>query len=146
MNQESKNDPYSMNEQDGVDIRRVLSRIKTMVQEHYRRFRLWLALAAVVIVSVFVLGLFLAPPMTTYSEAVAFTFPQSEKGRYPNGSPFSITDLVNRNVLDQVWRDNKLEGQGVSFQSFSNSVSVVAFADNEALFVRNIRGCWLEKI
>ena len=44
MNQESKNDPYSMNEQDGVDIRRVLSRIKTMVQEHYRRFRVWLAL------------------------------------------------------------------------------------------------------
>lgn len=145
MNQESKNDPYSMNEQDGVDIRRVLSRIKTMVQEHYRRFRLWLALAAVVIVSVFVLGLFLAPPMTTYSEAVAFTFPQSEKGRYPNGSPFSITDLVNRNVLDQVWRDNKLEGQGVSFQSFSNSVSVVAFADNEAFIRAKYQGMLARK-
>ena len=146
MTQESINQKSSeRNEDGGIDIRRLFGRIKAIVQADYRKLRLWVALAAVVVASVFVLGLFLAPPMTTYSEAVSFTFPQAEKGRYPNGSPFSITDLANRNVLDQVWRENKLESQGVSFQSFVSSVSVVAYADNEAFIKAKYQGMLARK-
>lgn len=146
MTQESINQKSSeRNEDGGIDIRRLFGRIKAIVQADYRKLRLWVALAAVVVASVFVLGLFWTPPMTTYSEAVSFTFPQAEKGRYPNGSPFSITDLANRNVLDQVWRENKLESQGVSFQSFVSSVSVVAYADNEAFIKAKYQGMLARK-
>lgn len=129
----------------GIDLRKLFGRLSQFVQGHYRRLRLWLALGAVAVIAVFVLGLFLSPPMTTYSEAVAFTFPQSEKGRYPNGSPFSITDIASRNVLDQVWRENKLESQGVGFKSFVESVSVTAYADNEAFIRAKYQGMLARK-
>lgn len=122
--------PKPADEDGGIDLKKVFSSIGGFVKAHYPRLRLWLAFTAVVILVVFVIGLFKAPPMTTYSEAVEFNFPQSEQGRYPNGSPFSISDLTNRNVLDQVWRENQLEGQGVSFKDFSESISIVPYADN----------------
>lgn len=146
MNPEPINNQSPANEDDGgIDIRRLLDRIKILVQGHYRRLRLWVGLTTVVVVGVFMLGLFVAPPMTTYSEVVGFNFPQSEKAQYPNGSPFSITDITNRNVLDQVWRENQLESQGVSFQTFVNSVSVVAYADNEAFIRAKYQGMLARK-
>lgn len=137
--------PLQEPEDSGIDLRKLLGRISQFVQGRYQKLRLWLALGAVAVVGVFVLGLFLSPPMTTYSEAVAFTFPQSEKGRYPNGSPFAITDLASRNVLDQVWRENKLESQGVSFTAFAASVSIVPFADNEAFIRAKYQGMLARK-
>lgn len=144
------NQPHSQNqdpvqENEGLDLRQIFGRVACFVRNRYQGLRLWLGLVAVTIVGVFVLGLFVAPPMTTYSEAVSFTFPQSEKGRYPNGSPFTITDLASRNVLDQVWRDNKLDGQGVSFTEFSAAVSVVPFSDNEAFIRAKYQGMLARK-
>ncbi len=147
MNTNQSNNTKSSQELDegGIDLRMLAWRTTQFIQRHYRLTRLWLALAAVIVVSVFMLGLFIAPPMTTYSETVAFTFPQSEKGKYPNGSPFAITDLVSRNVLDQVWRENNLENQGVSFNNFAASVSVVPFADNEAFIRAKYQGMLARK-
>lgn len=134
-----------MPEDEGIDLAKFFRSLGRFVSGNYHKLRLWLALAAIAVVVVFVMGLFIKPPMTTYSEAVAFTFPQSEKGRYPNGSPFSITDLVSRNVLDQVWRDNKLEGQGVSFKDFLEAVSIVPYADNEAFIRAKYQGMLARK-
>lgn len=145
MDQPQDQNKQSVADDGGVDIRKLLGSLSAFVRSRYHKLRLWVALSAVVILGVFVLGLFLAPPMTTYSEAVAFTFPQSEKGRYPNGSPFAITDLASRNVLDQVWRENKLDAQGVSFADFAASVSVVPFADNEAFIRAKYQGMLARK-
>ena len=132
--------PAQEPEEGGIDLRKLLGRITQFVQPRYQKLRLWLALGAVAVVGVFVLGLFLSPPMTTYSEPVEFNFPQAEKGSYPNGAAFSINDLINRNVLDQVWRENQLEGQGISFKEFAESVSVVPYANNEAFIKAKYEG------
>lgn len=132
--------PAQEPEEGGIDLRNLLGRISQFVQGRYQKLRLWLALGAVTVVGVFVLGLFLSPPMTTYSEAVEFNFPQSEKGQYPNGATFSITDLTNRNVLDQVWRENQLEVQGISFKRFVESISIVPYANNESFIKAKYEG------
>jgi len=79
--------------------------------------------------------LVVAPPMSSYSQVLSFTFPQSEKGTYPNGAPFSLSDIVNGNVLENVWQSNNLESQGISLKEFSDYVSIVPFAEN-AQFIR----------
>jgi hypothetical protein len=132
MSELQNNQQPPLPEEEGINFKKLFGDVRQYVNSHYRRLRLWLAAAAVVIAAFFLLGMFLAPPMSSYSEAVAFNFPQSEKGKYPNGSPFSITDLANRNVLDQVWRDNKLGSVGITFKDFVESVSVTPYADNEA--------------
>lgn len=84
--------------------------------------------------------------MTTYSEMVSFTFSQSEKGAYPNGSPFSITDVTNRNVIAAVWEENNLQSQGITLKELTDSVSIIPYADNEEFIKKSIRGCWHVKI
>ena len=130
MNQPHHQNQENAQEESGIDLRQLFGRVAGFVRSHYQKLRLWLAITAVLVVGVFVLALFRSPPMTTYAESVEFNFSQSERGLYPNGSPFSITDLTNRNVLEQVWRENKLESQGIPFQDFSESVSIVPYADN----------------
>lgn len=128
-----------------VDLFRLFRLLSHFVRARYHKLSLWLALAAIAVATMFIIGLIVKPPMTTYSEAVAFTFPQSEKGRYPNGSAFSISDLASRNVLDEVWRENKLESQGVSFKDFIESVSIVPYADNEAFIRAKYQGMLARK-
>ena len=71
---------------------------------------------------------------------VSFSFSQSEKGAYPNGAPFSITDVTNRNVLAAVWEENNLQSQGVTLKEFSDAVSIIPYADNEEFIKKKYQG------
>ena len=125
----------NLNEQDGINLKDLYSKVKQFVDSKQTSLRFYLLAAAILVAAVFLVRLIMAPPMSTYSEIVAFTFPQSEKGKYPNGAPFSINDLTSRNVLETVWKENNLESQGLSLQKFSDAVAIVPFADNEQ-FIR----------
>ena len=83
--------------------------------------------------------------MTTYSEMISFSFSQSEKGAYPNGAPFTITDVTNRNVLAAVWAENNLESQGVTLKEFSAAISIIPYADNEEFIKKKYQGMLARK-
>lgn len=135
----------NLNEQDGINLKDLYSKVKQFVDSKQTSLRFYLLAAAILVAAVFLVRLIMAPPMSTYSEIVAFTFPQSEKGKYPNGAPFSINDLTSRNVLETVWKENNLESQGLSLQSFSDAVAIVPFADNEQFIRAKYQGMLARK-
>lgn len=135
----------NLNEQDGIDLKELYRKTKNLVCGNYASIRFYLFAAAILIAGAFLVRLVLAPPMSTYSQIISFTFPQSEKGKYPNGSPFSINDLTSRNVLETVWKENDLASQGISLQSFADAVSIVPFADNEQFIRAKYQGMLARK-
>ena len=121
-------------EQDGTtDID--FKKIKRYLINNTYRIKNQLIFTVALVGLIFMVRLIAAPPMSAYSQVLSFTFPQSEKGIYPNGAPFSLSDIVNGNVLESVWRSNNLESQGISLKEFSDYVSIVPFAEN-AQFIR----------
>jgi len=110
-------------------------KIKEYLKKNTYRIKFQLIFAVAVVGLIFMVRLVVAPPMSSYSQVLSFTFPQSEKGTYPNGAPFSLSDIVNGNVLENVWQSNNLESQGISLKEFSDYVSIVPFAEN-AQFIR----------
>lgn len=135
----------NLNEQDGINLKDLYSKVKQFVDSKQTSLRFYLLAAAILVAAVFLVRLIMAPPMSTYSEIVAFTFPQSEKGKYPNGAPFSINDLTSRNVLETVWKENNLESQGLSLRKFSDAIAIVPFADNEQFIRAKYQGMLARK-
>ncbi len=135
----------NLNEKDGINLKEVFQRLKQIVDSKHTSLRFYLQGAAILVAAVFLVRLVMSPPMSTYSEVVAFTFPQSEKGKYPNGAPFSINDLTSRNVLESVWKENDLGSQGLSLQNFSDAVAIVPFADNEQFIRARYQGMLARK-
>lgn len=133
MNQHESSSEQAIGE---IDLLQMLKKWVTYTQANFIKIRRYLSMALVICALLVVARLIYAPPMTAYSEVVSFTFPQSEKGKYPNGSDFSVSDLVNRTVLESVWRENKLESQGMSLADLEAAVSIVPYADNE-MFIRS---------
>ncbi len=130
---------------DGIDIKAIFHSVRTylvMRQKQIIRY----GLIVVAMMSVMIGWRFISsPPMTTYSEMISFSFSQSEKGAYPNGAPFSITDVTNRNVLAAVWEENNLESQGVSLKEFADSISIIPYADNEEFIKKKYSGMLARK-
>lgn len=120
---------------DSIDLRNLFSRLSFWVSEHYRGLRLTLAALSVLVVFAVVVLSIKTPPLITYSTVLSFNFPQSEKNTYPNGSPFSVNDIISRKVLENVWLNNNLKDQGVNLNQFINSVSIVQYSNNEE-FIR----------
>lgn len=135
----------NINDQDGINLKEAYLKLKQFVCAQYGSIRFYLLASAILVAGAFLVRFIMAPPMTTYSEVVAFTFPQSERGKYPNGAPFSINDLTSRNVLESVWKENDLASQGISLQSFADSVSIVPFADNEQFIRAKYQGMLARK-
>lgn len=133
MNQHENSSEQAIGE---IDLLQMLKKWVTYTQANFIKIRHYLSMTLVICALLVVARLIYAPPMTAYSEVVSFTFPQSEKGKYPNGSDFSVSDLVNRTVLESVWRENKLESQGMSLADLEAAVSIVPYADNE-MFIRS---------
>ena len=129
------NHPNPPDDDDEINLTDLLRRLAVGVHRRFviLRFTL-LTLMLLVIVGV-VGALVLKPPLMSYSTVVTFSFPQAEQGRYPNGSPFSLADITNSNVMQAVWRKNQLESLGISLRDFSQSVSISPYADNER-FIR----------
>lgn len=106
-------------------------RVLAFLGKRDSRLRLFGSVAvAIVVVSAFLIAFF--PPITTTSVMVQFTFSQVDSDRYPNGSPFSVNDLISVPVVNEVWRMNHLEDIGISLSDFSDMVSVAPMAANEA--------------
>lgn len=125
----------NQSEDDEINLSELVTRLSLWVQRNYRGLRLIIiSLIALVILSTAGFAL-RSPPMMTYSMILSFTFPQAEKDRYPNQSPFGITDIVTRSVLEEVWKKNDLEKQNISLGDLIKSVSIVQYADN-AQFIR----------
>lgn len=96
----------SSTEDDEIRISELVDNLARWVKERYRALRL-IAISLIFLVIFGSAGsILLNPPMMTYSIILSLTFPQAEKDRYPNESPFGITDIVTRSVLEEVWRQN----------------------------------------
>jgi hypothetical protein len=120
---------------DGMSIGEMFSRVGAWVDRHYRILRfLFIAAIALVIAAACVL-LLVKPPRVTYATVISYNFPQAERGFYPNGAPFSVTDVVSAKVLEAVWTKNQLGDLGLPLNRFVDSVSIVQYAQNEE-FIR----------
>ena len=60
----------------------------------------------------------------TYSRVVQFSFDGVEDGRYPNGSPFHIGDLVTPKLLAALYDSHGLGERGVSEAMFASAFAI----------------------
>ena len=67
---------------------------------------------------------YFTPMPVTFSNAIVVTMADVEKGRYPNGSPYSATDLRSAPVLESVYSANQVDKYGVNLATFQGYVSV----------------------
>ncbi len=141
----SQNQTSSEQPLDGVDIKFIFEKIRLHIAKRHREITKYGLIVAAMMFVMIGWRMISAPPMTTYSEMVSFNFSQSERGVYPNGSPFSITDLTNRNVLAAVWEENNLNSQGISLKEFSDAVSIIPYADNEEFIKKKYQGMLTRK-
>lgn len=110
--------------EEGIDLAQV---IKDLVKEKKRFIKngLW----ALVIW----FGLFLAYAFATYNPShfyslvLSLNFPQAAQSKYPNGSPFSASDIVSNTVLEKVWTENKLADRGIKLQDFQKSLTAIPY-------------------
>ncbi len=99
---------------------------------------------AVTLVALGLLGAIFAlrvglPSETTYRHAIKFVFPEVEKGRYPNGLPFSMSDLASPLVLQKVYRMNALDRQNIKLKDFTSAISIAPYATTYAETVAMFR-------
>ncbi len=134
-NNEKLDSERYLREDEEISLSDILNRLSNWIRAHYRGLRLIIVCLAALIVLITAGYSLKKPPLMTYSIVLSLTFPHAEKNQYPNLSPFSITDIVTRGVLEQVWRDNDLEKQNISQKDLSNSISIIQYADN-ADFIR----------
>jgi hypothetical protein len=66
-------------------------------------------------------------PSHYYSLVLSLNFPQAAQSKYPNGSPFSSSDIVSNTVLEKVWTENKLADRGIKLQDFQKSLSAIPY-------------------
>ena len=68
------------------------------------------------------------PGVNSYSTSFVATMSGAESGKYPNGAPFSPTDLRSPMVTEEVYRLNNLESYGFNLAEFGGMISVEAFS------------------
>ena len=126
---------YPHDDKDEISIVDLIRRLSQWINNHYKGLRL---LAMCLVGFVLLITAFFSitkPPLMTYSMILSITFPQAEKNQYPNQSPFSLTDIVTRSVIEQVWKNNDLEKQNITLKDLTNIISITQYADN-ANFIR----------
>jgi hypothetical protein len=133
MNQTNQSPQVAVDE--AMDIRERLERVGAWVERHYRVLRFLFLAAIVAVIAATCVMLVLKPPRITYATLISYNFPQAERGFYPNGAPFSVTDIISTKVLEAVWTKNQLGELGLPLNRFVESVSIVQFAQNEE-FIR----------
>ena len=117
------NDSLDQND-DSIDLIKV---IKDLVQEKKRFIKNGLLVLLLWLVFFIGYAILTFNSSTYYSLVVGLTFPQASQGKYPNGSPFSASDIVSTSILERVWSENKLGDRGIKLQSFLNSVSALPY-------------------
>jgi hypothetical protein len=120
---------------DDVSMGELLARVGRWVDRHYRSLRFVIVAAIALVIFATCALLVIKPPRVTYATVISYNFPQAEKGLYPNGAPFSVTDVVSAKVLQAVWSKNQLGDLGLPLNRFVDSVAIVQYAQNEE-FIR----------
>lgn len=65
-----------------------------------------------------------------YSNVFSLNFEGLSEGKFPNGSRFQISDLLNNTVLSRVHKQNNLGEQGVTLEEFRRALVVQPYAPN----------------
>ena len=87
---------------------------------------------AVLFVAAFMILRFTVPSTTTtFISRLQFTFPGVETGRYPNDTRFTINEILDPAILDQVYNDLELNRFGVSHETFYSAFSIRPFSPTE---------------
>lgn len=63
-----------------------------------------------------------------YSQVFDLTFDGVQKGQFPNGSPFTMSDIVSPAVLNNVFRQHNLAEYGLKLDEFRRSVSIEPYS------------------
>jgi len=97
----------------------------------YRRL-IWQATVAATVIAALLGGVYLFVQPTAWSATLGFrpTFDGSESGQYPNGLPFSPSDVIAPSIVDEVFAKNDVRSH----------CAVDAF--RSGLTVRNHRQRW----
>lgn len=75
----------------------------------------------------------------SWDAEIQFTFNGVSEGQYPDGTPFTPTDLLSPVIIQRVYEQNDLEGQGLSLSGFSNALSISAHAPTRQFIVQRFR-------
>ena len=87
---------------------------------------------AVLFVAAFMILRFAVPSTTTtFISRLQFTFPGAEAGRYPNDTRFTINEILDPAILDQVYNDLELNRFGVDHEAFYSAFSIRPFSPTE---------------
>jgi hypothetical protein len=72
------------------------------------------------------------PAITTYLARLEFKFPGVESGRYPNGEPFSLNEIIEPAVISPIYEKFKLDQFKVDRDEFFNAFSIRPYVPQEA--------------
>lgn len=72
----------------------------------------------------------------TYSRIVQFSFDGVEDGRYPNGSPFHIGDLVTPKLVSALYDLHGLADRGVARATFASAFAVEPYSPERGYILR----------
>lgn len=75
----------------------------------------------------------------SWDTEIQFTFNGVNEGQYPDGTPFTPTDLLSPVIIQRVHEQNNLEEYGLSLANFSNALSISAYAPTRQFIVQRFR-------
>ncbi len=89
-------------------------------------------LIATLVVFVLIVGVLAAlrtilPTTTTFISQFHFTFPTVEAGRFPNGLPFTVNEILDPAILDVVYHQLELDKHGIEREKFYAAFSIRPF-------------------
>lgn len=105
----------------------------------------WLWRQRVIIIAGFLIGAFLAGlvaltlrlaqsnNLTEY--VIQFRFEGRDENKYPNGTPFALSDIVAPGVLSAVYQAEDISSFGLSLQQFQSSIYVAPYSPDRRLIL-----------
>jgi len=101
--------------------------------------RAWVVIALLVVTvgywAVQTLVNFAIPTVHTYSSRINLVFKGVQNGNYPNGSPFSINDIVAPVVLNRVYDEDGLSAY-INREDFDNAFSIAPYTPDRAFILK----------
>ena len=93
-----------------------------------------------VVIALLIVGVYLTAQKIReyekYSEyVIQFRFEGRIDDRYPNGTPFSLGDIIAPAVLSVVYREQKIADYGISFADFQTAVTVAPYTPDRRLII-----------
>jgi hypothetical protein len=90
-----------------------------------------IVLTVLIVATFMILRLVVPSATTTFISRFQFTFPYVETGRYPNAVRFTINEILDPAILDQVYNELGLNRFGLSHEAFYSAFSIRPFSPTE---------------